>query len=203
MKRVNYLFAVCCLMAASVFSSCLSSDDDNNTGNGLTKSQIDLCAATVRGDYQGQLIYYSPDTNNPEDITDTLNIVWRIPNDSTLYVPNFPTRLLANQITYEPLKLALMEQPDVPLNCYIGFIYADPIEFLINPIVLDYDLHYANADHKVQVLFYYNSYDSFGRYDSSSRQLKLQIIEGAIYVDGMQTTYLSPIPFLFISQSKF
>ena len=110
---------------------------------------------------------------------------------------------VANGITYAPLREALSEQPDQTLNCYIGFVSASPIEFLINPWTLTYNVTYDGEEHKVQVLFYVYSAYSFGSYDATSQELTMKIVEGALYVDGKQSPYLaSDLPIVFKSGKK-
>ena len=195
MKQFKLLSFVCCLMLAVVVSSCLS-DDDNNQNTGLTNAEKALCYTVVAGDYSGKLMYY-----NIEQKIDTVDIAWRIPSDSILTVLQFPSAAVAGCVSSEPLKEALLEQPAQPLNCYIGFISASPVEFLINPLPLTYNLHYSDADHQVQLLFYVNNTYSFGTYDATTKRLGLQLLVGALYVDGQQSSYLSRNA-LFVFQSN-
>ena len=178
-------------------SSCLS-DDDNNQNTGLSKAEIAQCFSVVGGDYIGNLRYY-----NAEQKIDTVDIAWRIPSDSILVIPQFPSAAVAGSISSAPLREALIEQPAQPLNCYIGFISMSPLEFLINPQTLTYNLNYSGGDHKVQVLFYLNNTYSFGTYDATTKQLGLQLIVGALYIDGQQSSYLTRnAPYIFLSNPK-
>ena len=78
-----------------------------------------------------------------------------------------------------------------------------PIEFLINPQTLTYNLNYSGSDHKVQVLFYVNNTYSYGTYNASSRELGMQLIIGALYIDEKQSTYMTTdVPLIFISDTK-
>jgi hypothetical protein len=73
-----------------------------------------------------------------------------------------------------------------------------PITFLLNPVSPSYQLTYGGATHKVQVAFYINNYSSYGFYDTSKKMMEFQLVEGAIFVDGQQTSYLgNGVSFVF------
>ena len=203
MKQFKFLSAVCCMVAVAAFSSCLFSDDDDDTDKSLTPTQVAQCFATIGGDYQGKLIYYAAGSAKVAEAIDTLDISWSIASDSTLVIHQFPAEAVANGITYAPLREALAEQPGKTLNCYIGFVSASPIEFLINPWTLTYNVVYEGEEHKVQVLFYVYSAYSFGTYDATTKELMMKIVEGGLYIDGKQSAYLSSdIPIVFKSEKK-
>lgn len=201
MKQMKFLPVWACCIAALSFTSC--SNDDSNNSRSLSKEEIAQCLKAVKGDYTGHLIYAAKNENNPKDVTDTLDVEWSITNDSTLTVASFPVKLLAENVTDEELKKALTEADDQPLVCRIGFINTSPIQFLINPKTPAYDLNYGGSDHKVQVPFYINSYNSFGSFNATKNELQMQIIEAGVHVDGQQTTFLkTSVPFVFVSTKK-
>ena len=77
------------------------------------------------------------------------------------------------------------------------------LSFLVNPKTPAYNLNYGGKDHKVQVAFFVNNYSSFGSYDLTKKVMSMQIIEGAIFLDGNQTAYLKEgVPFVFVSTKK-
>ncbi|SHK57034.1 protein of unknown function [Xylanibacter ruminicola] len=196
MKNLKFLTAVCCTAAMVLTTSCLN--DSNDSSSEMTKEQVAYCLAKVKGNYTGNLIYLAKNIKDVKDNTDTLKINWSITNDSTMTIKNFPTRLLASNISDEKLKAALAEQPDQDIECRIGFINTSPVQYLINPKSPSYTVNHDGKDHKIQVAFYVNSTNSFGTYNETKKELYMQIIEGAIFMDDKQTAYLSDVtPFAF------
>ena len=177
-------------------TSCVN--DNDNSSNTMTPDEVNYCFRTVRGDYTGDLIYVAQNVKDVNDKTDTLKISWSISNDSTLKIHNFPAKLLADNISDEKLKAALAEADDQDIVCRIGFVNTQPVQFLINPVAPSFTINFEGADHKIQPAFYVNTANSFGSYTSTKSELYMQIIEGAIFMDGKQTTYLSQAnPFAF------
>ena len=198
MKKLKFLAAGCC-MATMCLTSCLSNDNDSTTG--LTKEETAYCLATVRGNYNGDLIYIAKNVKDVNDNTDTLKISWSIVNDSTMTIYDFPAKLLADNVSDEKLKAALEEAPDKDISCYIGFVNNKPVQYLINPKSPEYTLNHDGKDHKIQVAFYVNNTASFGSYNSTKKELYMQIVEGAIFMDGKQTAYLTQQnPFAFVAK---
>ena len=178
-----------CLTALCV-TSCLGSDDDaNNSSKGLSKAEIAQCYLTVGGNYSGDLLYFSKSEDGLYEEVDTLNGAWYIPTDSTLFITDFPSEVLAENVIYSELKDALADTPDQIVKCRIRFVETSPVQFLVNPYTLEYMLHYGGGDHKVQVVFYNENIYSFGILNAESRELMLKIIPAYLYVDGMQTNY--------------
>ena len=112
---------------------------------------------------------------------------------------------LAEKITYNnELKEAVSKLSPRTLNCVIQYVYVTPLQFLIGPANLDYELEYGGKTHKVQFRFYWNEF-SFGQYVSSAKHpMEMQIWAAALYVDGNQTSYgitpSSPVQFLFYNE---
>ena len=191
-----------CLTALCV-TSCLGSDDDaNNSSKGLSKAEIAQCYLTVGGNYSGDLLYFSKSEDGLYEEVDTLNGAWYIPTDSTLFITDFPSEVLAENVIYSELKDALAEAPDQIVKCRIRFVETSPVQFLVNPYTLEYMLHYGGGDHKVQVVFYNENIYSFGILNAESRELMLKIIPAYLYVDGMQTNYLTQSQIIFVSRKQ-
>lgn len=201
MKTIR-IFTIASLLAATCLTSCLK-DNDNNTNNQLSPTEKEYCATIVKGSYTGKLIYQAKNIKDVNDVTDTLSVSWSITNDSTLTIHNFPTNLLAENISDAALKSALAEAPAQDIQCRIGFVTASPIQWLINPIAPAYNVQFEGAEHQIHVAFYANSTNSFGRYDTSSKQLIMQIVEGAIFMDKKETAYLTTAtPFAFEAEKQ-
>lgn len=191
-----------CLTALCV-TSCLGSDDDaNNSSKGLSKAEIAQCYLTVGGNYSGDLLYFSKSEDGLYEEVDTLNGAWYIPTDSTLFITDFPSEVLAENVIYSELKDALADAPDQIVKCRIRFVETSPVQFLINPYTLEYTLHYGGGDHKVQVVFYNENIYSFGILNAESRELMLKIIPAYLYVDGKQTNYLTQSQIIFVSRKQ-
>ena len=195
MKKIKLVTMACCV-AAMGLTSCMNDNDDS--GRELSKEELAYCLNTVKGTYQGDLIYIAKNVKDISDKTDTLKISWNIVNDSTMTIKNFPTRLLTANISDEKLKAALAEAPNQDIECRIGFINSSPVQYLINPKAPSYNINHDGTDHKIQVAFYANSTNSFGSLNQTKKVLYMQIVEGAIYMDGKQTAYLTTAnPFAF------
>lgn len=191
-----------CLTALCV-TSCLGSDDDaNNSSKGLSKAEIAQCYLTVGGNYSGDLLYFSKSEDGLYEEVDTLNGAWYIPTDSTLFITDFPSEVLAENVIYSELKEALADAPDQIVKCRIRFVETSPVQFLVNPYTLEYMLHYGGGDHKVQVVFYNENIYSFGILNAESRELMLKIIPAYLYVDGKQTNYLTQSQIIFVSRKQ-
>ena len=195
MKKIKLVTMACCV-AAMGLTSCMNDSDDS--GRELSKEELAYCLNTVKGTYQGDLIYIAKNVKDISDKTDTLKISWNIVNDSTMTIKNFPTRLLTDNISDEILKAALAEAPNQDIECRIGFINSSPVQYLINPKAPSYNINHDGTEHKIQVAFYANSTNSFGSLNQTKKVLYMQIVEGAIYMDGKQTAYLTTAnPFAF------
>ena len=191
-----------CLTALCI-TSCLGSDDDaNNSSKGLSKAEIAQCYLTVGGNYSGDLLYFSKSDDGLYEEVDTLNGAWYIPTDSTLFITDFPSEVLAENVIYSELKDALADAPDQIVKCRIRFVETSPVQFLVNPYTLEYTLHYGGGDHKVQVVFYNENIYSFGILNAESRELMLKIIPAYLYVDGKQTNYLTQSQIIFVSKKQ-
>ena len=191
-----------CLTALCI-TSCLGSDDDaNNSSKGLSKAEIAQCYLTVGGNYSGDLLYFSKSDDGLFEEVDTLNGAWYIPTDSTLFITDFPSEVLAENVIYSELKEALADAPDQIVKCRIRFVETSPVQFLVNPYTLEYTLHYGGGDHKVQVVFYNENIYSFGILNAESRELMLKIIPAYLYVDGKQTNYLTQSQIIFVSRKQ-
>lgn len=205
MKKFTFIAIIGCIMAAMSFTSCNS--DSDNSYQGLTEAEIQQCFYTTRGAYSGKIVYRAENKANIKDKTDTLDISWNIMTDSTMTIHNFPVSTLAESITNnDDLKSAIAQLPPRTLDCAISYVYVTPIQFLIGPNNIDYELEYGGSTHKVQFRFFWNNY-SFGQYVASAdHPMEMQIWAAALYVDGNQTSYgitpTSPVQFFFYTEKK-
>ena len=189
-----------CLTALCV-SSCLGDDTSESDSQTLTKAQIAQCFQTVAGNYTGKLYYEAASSDGYTTIVDSLDASWYIPTDSTLIITDLPAKALAEYVSYKPLKTALAEAPNKMVNCKTWYLETSPIEFLVNPYTIEYDLEFDGKQHKVNVVFYANNTYSFGVYDSGEKSMVVKIIPALIYVDDKQTSYLTSSQVIFFSSS--
>ena len=188
MKKLTFIAFIGCIMAALSFTSCNS--DSDNSYKGLTEAEIQQCFLATRGLYNGKVVFLAENKANVNDKKDTLNVNWEITTDSTMTISNFPVKALAEKITHNnELKEAVSKLSPRTLNCVIQYVYVTPLQFLIGPANLDYELEYGGTTHKVQFRFFWNNY-SFGQYVSSAKHpMEMQIWAAALYVDGNETSY--------------
>ena len=187
-------------LAAMCVTSCLGDDTSDSDSQTLTKAQIAQCYQTIAGSYSGFLYYEAKSSDGYTTVVDSLDASWYIPTDSTLIITDFPAKALAEHVSYQPLKAALAEAPNKIVNCKTWYIETSPVEFLVNPYTLEYDLEFDGKQHKVHVVFYVNNTYSFGVYDSS-KNMVMKIIPAVIYVDEQQTSYLNSSQLIFFSNS--
>jgi hypothetical protein len=198
MKAIK-LFSIACCVAAVCLTSCIG--DNDSDVKSLTKAEIAQCLAAVKGTHMGRVIYSAP-TAADVNHEDSVDITWTIATDSTMTIHDFPARLLAQNVDSvqgKALRNALIDAPDQDIECYIGFIDITPVSWLINPKAATYTLNTGDGEHKVQIAFYANNSYSGGVYNQSKKTFAMEIIEGAIYMDGKLTSYLNKdTPFLFL-----
>ena len=188
-----------CLTALCV-TSCLGDDTSDNNSQTLTKAQIAQCFNTVVGNYTGKLLYEAKASDGYTKQVDTLNVSWYIPTDSTLMIVDFPAKAVAEYVSYQPLKTALAEAPNKMVNCMTWYLETSPVEFLVNPYTIEYDLEFDGKQHKVHVVFYANNTYSFGVYDSEEKMMMLKIIPAMLYVDEKPTSYLTSSQLILFSE---
>ena len=75
MKRTKFFAFLLRCMSAFIFASCLN-DDTPDTG--LTDAQRQQCLNSIKGDYDGDLIFLSQNPTVTTDKTDTLDIAWKV-----------------------------------------------------------------------------------------------------------------------------
>ena len=200
MKTRSLLTILFCCLTAVCVTSCLKNDDDNNSSQALTKAEIAQCYMTVGGNYTGDLLYLTTSADDMTEDVDTLVGKWNIPTDSTLIITDFPSKVLAEYVSYPGLKEALAEAPDQVIKCRIQFVEKSPVQFLVNPRTLEYDLFYDGSTHKVHIVFYGENTYSFGSFDAESNDMMVKIIPAYLYVDEKMTSYLTQSQIIFLGK---
>lgn len=194
MKKLTFISLMICCLAAIGLTSC----NNDVEYKGLTNEQKAEAFNTVKGSYKGDLIYPAINPSNKTDVTDTLQISWQMNSDSVMTIRNFPVELLASNITNTELAKALRKQQPRDWKCYINFTQVQPVTFFINPTLQSFSLNYNDKDHVVQIAMLGNDIYSFGMYNSSKKMMQMQIVEAAVYVNGiLQRGMLkSGVPFI-------
>lgn len=188
-------------LAALCVTSCLGDDDNNNnSSNTLSKSQIAQCFMTVKGDYTGDLLYLAKADDGLTEQVDTLVGEWSIPTDSTLIIYDFPAKVLAEFVSHTGLKKALAEAPNQDVKCQTRYVNVSPVQFLVNPRTLEYDLFYDGNTHKVHVVFFGENTYSFASFDAESNDMMVKIIPAYLYVDEKMTSYLTQSQIIFLGK---
>lgn len=180
MKTLKFFTALMCCMAAFTFTSC--DTDDEYTP--LTPEQKLQAFNVVKGNYTGKLVYANPEATTVLDATDSIDVSWTIDTDTTMVIHDFPTAVIARNLTDSVIAKAIATQPTQQLNTKIDFGNLSPVTFLINPIAATYNITYNDKPHKVQAAFYSHSIYSYGSYDMQTKKLRMQLIIGGIFVDG-------------------
>ena len=206
MKQLKYLMIALGCMAAMSLTSCLESDDNENTG--LTQTQINQCFTAVRGEYTGKMIYPSRSALYG---TDTIDVNWSVGADTMLVLRPFPIRIIAEQVTDTDLRQALTGLDDTSeLKCYLGFYKIETeVQFLVAPIKIDFPVFFKEATHTLSVYFWSNNY-SYGFKNVLSGAMGAQIVMAAAYLDNNENTNyinsssgaLATIPVVFSTISE-
>lgn len=187
------------LVAVASLASCNDGDDYKT----LTKEEKALCYQTVSGNYNGKLVYVKGVNKNGQAVNDTIDTQWSVSTDSTLTIKNLPSRIYGVWVTDSVMKKAIDAAPAQNLTCYTGYFQTSPVAFWLNPAATPAQtLSYGGAEHKVQVAFYTNYTQSYGVYKSDKKQIQMQVVMGAIYVDGKVSDKLKRASAFFLYGTK-
>ncbi|KXB85297.1 hypothetical protein HMPREF3034_00286 [Prevotella sp. DNF00663] len=106
MKNFKSLFTLmcCALLATASFTSCLGSDnnDDSNNYKKLTPTEKTTMITALSGNYKGKVYSYK---NISESKPDSMDIMIRAAIDSTIIIPNIPTKAISKYITSDDREL--------------------------------------------------------------------------------------------------
>lgn len=180
MKRLRLLPAAMCLLGTILMTAC-SLDSDNKYK--LTDADEATLRAQMRGTYTGYLYSYNVEDSTK---TDTTLMSWTV-DDSLVVIKNFPTKYLADVISDSVVAKEVAKLDPQTINCRYGFYSKEPVYYILNPYLNALTVNYGGADHKVYVGFYCNSTNSFGIFNTTSYQMTMQIVEGGVYVDSVDS----------------
>lgn len=197
-----WLLTACLTLSATSLTSCLGSGDDNQTK--ITKEEIQLAFAKVKGKHTGKLIYPQREVKSAADRTDTLDISWTLTTDSTMVIHNVPVKALAENVTNADLRKLLLTAPNQDLKCNIGFYSVSPVAFVIQPTRLTYQLNDHGVSKKYEVGFYYNITGSIGVYyeKNGHTSMTMQIVQAVIREEGKEKEFFRQGIPLILSEKK-
>lgn len=182
MKKIKIMSLLFIVFSAMTLTSCLDDDDDNN---GLSQQEVMTCFNATRGTHTGSLVYQKRGEKGIITTqTDTISgTSWNIATDSTMTINNVPDSALATAIADTTIMKAVKDLNGTQnINCYIGYVRANPVQWLINPITVTYNnLHYNGGTHKVQLIFAINSNYSYGSMTSTKQEMVISV--AGLYID--------------------
>lgn len=184
-NKLNFTTLIFSALAALSLASC---DDSDSGYKPLTKEEKAECFNHTRGVYKGKLVYVTDSVKNGRNANDTIDVQWSVTTDSTLVIEKMPSRLYATWVTNAGLKKALQEAPAQDLTCRTNYFQTSPVGCWVNPVAPTFNLTYGGKEHKVQIVFYTNYSNSYAFYKPSTKQMQVQVVQGAIFVDSKQST---------------
>ncbi len=197
MRKIKFFgLFVSAVLTVFGMSSCLNSDDDNSKS--LTPEQKQACYMNVAGPHSGQLVYITGKTSSGANKTDSIPASWNVTSDSTLILNNVSSKAIASAIDttsadHKEIRNAIAAQPSKQMNCYIGFVNVSPIQWLINPTGVTYNVTYGGKTHEIKIVFYANNSYSFGQFNTTSKVMQLQILLYGAYIDGELDRSTTPL----------
>lgn len=198
MKNLKVLGLALCAIIATSLTSCNDDDDNNN----LSPAEEQAAFNTVKGSYDGTLIYAATNPNNSKDKSDSVSVKFDILTDSTLTIHSVPAHVLSAYVTDSTLKKTLADQPAQDLKCITKYVRVSPAEFVFAPTAANYTVKYGNKDNaKVQIAFASNGY-CYGAYNATRQLVQMQVVVAGVYVDGEYMKDLLKQPFAFYIEAK-
>ena len=180
---------IICSVAAMCLTSCYY--DSDNEYHEITPQEIGQCLTAVKGNYTGKLLFDLNNPNDPKDRTDTLDIAWSVTADTMFNVKEFPQAVILNRIADPELKEAMEQAAPAPLKARLAFYKINPINFLVYPASVVYNIEYNGGTHKASLAFWINTSYSYGIYDTTNKTFQMQLMGAGLYLDdNMSHSYL-------------
>lgn len=160
----------------------------------------------IQGSYQGKIYQYGlNDRTGKLEKKDSVNSSWEIKDDSTLVIRNFPSEMLAANITDSVLRKTIAALPDQEIKCAIGVYNVKPILFLAVPYAINLGkMTYKGQLHDISIHFLIDPSFSYGGYDTESKTSVCRLKGVGVFVDGaLDNLATSPLnTFLIYSKPK-
>lgn len=205
MKRKNLLFLAIAFLATFSLASCLN-DDYESRAKLPSAEELKAASKLIQGSYQGKIYQYGLNYRTGKlEKKDSVNSSWEIKDDSTLVIRNFPSRMLAANITDSVLRKTIAALPDQEIKCAIGVYSVKPILFLAAPYAINLGkMTYKGQLHDISLHFRLDPSFTYGGYDTESKTSACRLRGILVYVDGVRDdSAISPLTtFLIYSKPK-
>ena len=195
MKKITLLSLVAVLLTALTFTSCNTGDD--NGYSYLTKEQQAAYQTKMAGTYSNLVLLF--DHKNDADVNKQIDSVetecyFRMRNDSTFTISNFPIKKLAEHISNPELKEAISKVEDKTVTgkyMVLPNSLTNQAYFYACPSPINLTLTYGSdaKEHKVVLVFTASSY-YVGSCIWSTQQIGFPFNLTYIFVDDKQTNYI-------------
>ena len=185
MKRKNLLFLAIAFLAAISLASCLN-DDYESKAKLPSAEELKAASKLIQGSYQGKIYQYGlNDRTGKSEKKDSVNSSWEIKDDSTLVIRNFPSRMLAANITDSVLRKAIAALPDQEIKCAITVFSVKPILFYAAPHAINLGkMTYKGQLHDISIHFRFEPTFTYGGYDTESKTSACRLKGVGVFVDG-------------------
>lgn len=186
MKRKNLLFLAIAFLATFSLASCLN-DDYESRAKLPSAEELKAASKLIQGSYQGKIYQYGLNYRTGKlEKKDSVNSSWEIKDDSTLVIRNFPSRMLAANITDSVLRKTIAALPDQEIKCAIGVYSVKPILFLAAPYAINLGkMTYKGQLHDISLHFRLDPSFTYGGYDTESKTSACRLRGILVYVDGV------------------
>lgn len=186
MKRKNLLFLAIAFLATFSLASCLN-DDYESRAKLPSAEELKAASKLIQGSYQGKIYQYGLNYRTGKlEKKDSVNSSWEIKDDSTLVIRNFPSRMLAANITDSVLRKTIAALPDQEIKCAIGVYSVKPILFLAAPYTINLGkMTYKGQLHDISLHFRLDPSFTYGGYDTESKTSACRLRGILVYVDGV------------------
>lgn len=208
MKTLKNLlfFAVISMIAALTFTSCLNSDDDDNSSqyHAYTAAEKAVVMNAFAGNYTGRIKYYK-DINATS--IDSTAITFTAYADSNFVMPNFPVSILANYLNSTDDKTVLTSVSGISFNATSHlptYIYTTYFEnsYYEYSLIPNNSLSFTSNGKSVIITFadYLASSTTSGQYfypmcSYYQKQIGGYILIENISIDGVKTAVNKPLVF--------
>lgn len=175
MKKIKNIFltAMCCLVAAVSFTSCIDNEDYS-----IDDATYKQYMTQMSGQYSGKVrFFYAKNTNTGviAEKYDSTSTYWSVRTDSTVTLYNFPVSKLDSAIVVSEadktdkadmlreLHSQMRELPSTDLKAFYyipskNAITQSYVQFYVNPFIIETAFRYKNETRKVFFVFYSNAY---------------------------------------------
>ena len=161
MKKISVFSIVTVLIMGLSLSSCLKSNDDATSIEKEWEEWVKAVQSEILasiGTYGGYMYYRSDEATATQEKMDSVAAEWIVRNDSTMDLLAVPTAVLVKQLPekMQELKTAIAQKgsTNIRVNMIHNYRYHSPLEILVYPEPVKFDINYENGTHEVEIRFY-------------------------------------------------